>query len=121
MTSLRYTLTIRNLPPLYNFVIPNAQNYKTCCSAVVTCDVTYYNQYWDVSVCGTFSTADLQISMIRDALLEAWRRRNLDISANCSCLFVDVFDNLIQYYENSLGYVKTSFQRITFTFEYYFM
>ena len=82
---------------------PDSSIIKSFCPSVITQNVTVYKQYWDANICGSFSSTDQQIGQIKQALLLEWRKKNQDIDLQCHCLYVDIFENLIQNYQNQLG------------------
>lgn len=92
-----------------DYKVPNATAYYERCDSVVRSPhVHLYYQYWDVSLCDNIGIEDERINRAGQALTDVWRARNPDIDANCSCLHVDIFKNLINYYEPSPGFATFS-------------
>lgn len=86
--------------------VPTKQDYARYCNDIVAGDVTLYNQYWDLSVCGKLTDA-ASLGLVREALLKLWRQKYADIHSTCNCVNVDIFQNLVQYYTS--GYYFLDF------------
>ncbi len=106
-----------------DYKVPNATAYYERCDSVVRSPhVHLYYHYWDVSLCDNIGIEDERINRAGQALTDVWRARNPDIDTNCSCLHVDIFKNLINYYEPSPGFATflPSLSSSRISFKYFF-
>jgi hypothetical protein len=100
-----YSIEMLNASAI-DYQLPDSMAFYERCDSVVRSPFVYlYYQYWDVSFCDNIGIEDERIGRLGQVLTNVWRSRNADIDANCSCLYVDVFKNMITYYEPSPGFV----------------
>ena len=85
------------------YKVPDSLIIQSFCATSIIQTVYIYRQYWDVNICGSFSSTDQKIAQLQQQLLVVWRQKNLDIDSQCHCLYVDIFESLIQVYQNQLG------------------
>ena len=84
--------------PTNVIIAPQNTDYNRFCSKVVIYPVVTYNQFWDVYLCGYYSTTtnSKQIETLRSTLLTVWRNKLAYLGASYS-LYVDIFLNQIEF------------------------
>ena len=102
-SSINYSFSLSGIPSDMHYRVPDSLTIKAFCPSVITQNVTLYSQYWDVNICGRFVSGDPQIIQVQQALTQTWIQKNTDIDSSCHCLYVDIFEGLIQNYANQLG------------------
>jgi hypothetical protein len=71
---------------------------------IVTGNVTVYDDYWDLYLCGNFNTSNVnELQRIQLILTRLWSEKYSTIVNACQCLYVDIFVTLTQYYSDLSG------------------
>ena len=76
--------------------VPVPSDYSKYCSKVVVNPIVTYSKFWDLYLCGYYSSGSSDFEKIRQTLANVWRNKLSYLGASYS-LTIDIFTNRIEY------------------------